>query len=1160
MKKEAFPMKKLARITILLAAAIAAGAMNANAYDVWVNLDRPFDPEVRSYSATVAHEVTEITVVAQARDASAKVTVNGRSPDTPVPLAVGENIIEVVVTAAEDRRAWLTYTVTVTREAAAALADGDGDPQPEVSANPHAALVAKVREWRDDPCCAHNPAHTGRWDRVLLAFGETVPDASLRPMGAAEAQGYADRGWTRWVEVAAALRQIEGGGSQTPAEAVPAVSIAAGDAVTEGTAAGFTLTAAPAAAADLSVSVTVAQSGAFAGASVLGARTVTIAAGAASVSFTVATVDDAADEPDGTVTAALASGVGYTVSASQGAATVAVADNDELLPVVSIAAGAAVTEGTPAGFTLTAAPAPAADLSVSVTVAQSGDFADAPVLGARTVTIAAGAASASFTVATVDDAADEPDGAVTATLVTGTGYTVSSSEGAATVAVSDDDTPVVSIAAGDAVTEGTPAGFTLTAAPAPAADLGVSVTVAQSGAFADAPVLGARTVTIAAGAASASFTVATVDDAVDEPDGTVTATLVTGTGYTVSPSEGAATVAVSDDDEPAPEILTDRSLARESDDAVVFRVWLSAAAAGLVTVDWATADGAGTWAGTAPATAGADYTAASGTLTFAAGETHKTVSVPILDDAIDEGIEYFLLRFSNPQGATMAAGHDETQGLIRNDDHLQAMWLARFGRTVGSQVTEAVTDRLDLGLAPGAHATLAGQSLDLSKADDGTVLAEAMTGLAQGFGAPADEDPLALHGPSGTWSVPGAAAPARSMTGRELLLGSSFHVAGTGAGSRPGLAAWGRVSQGGFDGEHADDSGRTSVDGAVVTGTLGADVDFGRLLAGVAVSLSRGDGTFDAPDVDTGKKGGLESTMTTVSPYLRFGLTERLSAWGLAGLGTGAMTIRFDDGAMEAIRTDIALRVGAVGARGALLTRHEGIGMDLALKADAFFVRTEWDKVSGETDTAADASRVRLLLEGGRSFSVSEAATFSPSLELGVRHDGGDAETGTGVEAGLRLALATSWGLTLEASVRGLLAHEASGYREWGASAALRFDPGREGLGLTASVAPEWGAAASGVERLWAQPTAAGLPAPDGAALPAGRFEAELGYGMPALRGRGVLTPYVRAGLVEGAQQGWQVGTRLALSEKVDLSVEASRRDGATDPEHAIALRAALGW
>ena len=52
-------------------------------------------------------------------------------------------------------------------------------------------------------------AHTDRWDRALLAFGETVADTTLEPMTAAEAQTYADRGWNPWVEVAAALRELE---------------------------------------------------------------------------------------------------------------------------------------------------------------------------------------------------------------------------------------------------------------------------------------------------------------------------------------------------------------------------------------------------------------------------------------------------------------------------------------------------------------------------------------------------------------------------------------------------------------------------------------------------------------------------------------------------------------------------------------------------------------------------------------------------------------------------------------------------------------------------------------------------------------------------------------------------------------------------------------
>ncbi len=83
--------------------------------------------------------------------------------------------------------------------------------------------------------------------------------------------------------------------------------------------------------------------------------------------------------------------------------------------------------------------------------------------------------------------------------------------------------------------------------------------------------------------------------------------------------------------------------AREGkDESLDFAVTLNRAAAHEVSVDYATENGT--------ATAGEDYTAASGTLTFAAGETSHTVRVPILDDAIDEGKETFVLRLSNPRG------------------------------------------------------------------------------------------------------------------------------------------------------------------------------------------------------------------------------------------------------------------------------------------------------------------------------------------------------------------------------------------------------------------------------------------------------------------------------------------------------------------------------
>ena len=565
------------------------------------------------------------------------------------------------------------------------------------------------------------------------------------------------------------------------------------------------------------------------------------------------------------------------------------------------------------------------------------------------------------------------------------------------------------------------------------------------------------------------------------------------------------------------------------------------------------------------------YPASPCNLQFVLGETQKTVSVPIHDDAVDEGTEYFLLRFSDPRGAYLKTG--ETQGLITNDDHLQAMWLARFGRTVGSQVTDAVSERLAGGLAPGAHATLAGQSLDLSRADDGAALAETLTGLAQKFGAsgaPAanDDGPFARHGPGGGWNDPAVSAPARSVTGRELLLGSAFHVAGTGEGSGPGLAAWGRVTHGRFDGEHADGDGRTRVDGEVVTGVLGADADFGRLLAGVAISLSEGEGRYDSPGVDRGKAGRIESTMTTVSPYLRFELTERVSAWGLAGWGTGDMTIRFDDGSMAPVRTDLSMQLGAVGARGALLEQDETGGMDLALKADAFFVRTESEKAANSVETTADASRVRLVLEGGRAFDMGGGATFRPSLELGVRHDGGDAETGTGVEVGGGVTYSDpASGLSVDARARMLAAHADSDYEEWGESATLRLDPGARGRGLSLSLVPTIGSASSATERLWgAQRPRELAPGTDGFEAARG-LRAEAGYGLPLFGGRYTGTPNAGLGLADGGARDWRLGWRLTSAVPgnagFEWSLDALRREaagGATPPDHGLMLRGAMRW
>ena len=604
--------------------------------------------------------------------------------------------------------------------------------------------------------------------------------------------------------------------------------------------------------------------------------------------------------------------------------------------------------------------------------------------------------------------------------------------------------------------------------------------------------------------------------------------------------------------------------ANEADEALEFTVSLSRAASGEVTVDYATRDGT--------ATAGEDYTFMRGTLRFAAGELDKTVPVPILDDALDEGEETFTLKLMNARGA--AIGDGEATGTIENSDPLQQMWLSRFGRTVAGHVTDAVSDRL-ANPPSGAQVTVGGQQIDLVRLSDEEDSGQVLDALAGVFGLPG------LSGPGGgpeereDWlggmhgardgAVPGSGT-LRRVSGRDLLLGSSFHLAAGGGTGSPGQAAWGRVTAGGFDGEAPADGGNVRVDGEVITGILGADAEWDRLLAGVAISASEGEGTFDQPGVDSGT---IDSTMTTVSPYARYMVNDRISVWGLAGFGTGDMTIvqaANDRGQPERVtRTDLEMRLAALGGRGALLEADgpEGTGMDLALKAEAFFVETESEAVSNEGGTTADASRMRLVLEGSRAFDLG-GGTLTPGLELGLRHDGGDAETGTGVELGGRV----SWndpetGLSVEMRARALVAHEDSEYGEWGASGSVRLNPGERDRGLSFSLTPTWGAASSGMDRLWGARDAGGL-APGDEFRAGHRLQGEIGYGLPALGGRFTGTPNVGFGLSDSGRDyriGWRLTPATANGPGFEASLDATRNEaGGNAPEHAVLLRAALRW
>jgi hypothetical protein len=92
--------------------------------------------------------------------------------------------------------------------------------------------------------------------------------------------------------------------------------------------------------------------------------------------------------------------------------------------------------------------------------------------------------------------------------------------------------------------------------------------------------------------------------------------------------------------------------------SALFTVTLAASSTIPVTVDYATANGT--------ATAGSDYVATSGTLTFDPGVTSRTITVTVNSDTTVEPNETFFVNLSNPTNATLAKG--QGTGTILNDD------------------------------------------------------------------------------------------------------------------------------------------------------------------------------------------------------------------------------------------------------------------------------------------------------------------------------------------------------------------------------------------------------------------------------------------------------------------------------------------------------------
>ena len=342
--------------------------------------------------------------------------------------------------------------------------------------------------------------------------------------------------------------------------------------------------------------------------------------------------------------------------------------------------------------------------------------------------------------------------------------------------------------------------------------------------------------------------------------------------------------------------------------ALDFAVTLDRAASGTVTVDYATSNGT--------AMAGADYTTASGTLTFNAGERSKTVSVAVLDDDHDEGEETVTLTLSNASGARITDG--TATGTIKNLDPLPRALLARFGRTAAVHVVEHVEARIAAPREPGVEGRFAGRALRPGMAREIALNVLSQLGASVGgnpvgagvhdprAGAPT-AGAVALGTPGhaggvGRLTVPGPmdamTGSDRGLTGRglldrglgggDVLTGSAFALTRETRGGI--LSFWSRGARSHFVGQE----GALSLGGDVRTTMVGADYARGPVVAGLSLSHSRGLGEY------AGVTGGqVASSVTGLYPWLGYQATDRITVWGVVGYGAGGRQPQLDNTLQE---------------------------------------------------------------------------------------------------------------------------------------------------------------------------------------------------------------------------------------------------------------------
>ena len=347
------------------------------------------------------------------------------------------------------------------------------------------------------------------------------------------------------------------------------------------------------------------------------------------------------------------------------------------------------------------------------------------------------------------------------------------------------------------------------------------------------------------------------------------------------------------------------------------------------------------------------------------------------------------------------------------------------------------------------------------------------------------------------------AGPMSGVDALRSTLGQSFALNLGSTDNRSNWSVWGDIDRQSYEG--------AGYDGMASSIYLGADVTVAECwMFGVAVSTNSGESDYTYGTATQ----TMDMSLTTVLPYVSYQPSHGSSIWGVAGFGSGELETTVVGAGNET--SDLSTQLTLVGGSQELTRLGR---MSLALRGDAAVASIETEDGNGAADgLAADVNRIRIGLEGSLRSDTGNGGMVEPFGQVSLRSDGGDGDTGTGVEiaGGIRLTGGT---FTLEAQGRTLAMHGADEYSESGFSLMAKLNPSASATGVSVSIAPRWGADALGNGMLWQDTLnlnsaqTYGALAGFGNAGASKSIDTQIGYGMLVANEQFLLTPFVDLGI-----------------------------------------------